>query len=109
MLLPEKLRPYRLILASQSPRRRELLTGCGLDYELAAPYPCAEIYPADLPAPEVPRYLSALKSQHYPLPLAPHDIIGKTKCDESQNQMRKFEGQNSPKPKATKISHTQQM
>lgn len=75
MLLLEKLHPYHLILASQSPRRRELLTGCGLDYELAAPYPCAEIYPADLPAPEVPRYLSALKSRHYPRPLAPRDIL----------------------------------
>ncbi len=75
MLLHEKLRPYHLILASQSPRRRELLTGCGLDYELAAPYPCAEVYPADLPAREVPQYLSTLKSRHYPRPLAPRDIL----------------------------------
>ena len=28
MLLNDKLKPYRLILASQSPRRRELMTGC---------------------------------------------------------------------------------
>ena len=38
MLLPEKLRPYRLLLASQSPRRRELMNGCGLPYAPAPPY-----------------------------------------------------------------------
>ena len=35
----------------------------------------------------------------------PH-IIGKTKCDGIQNQMRLFGGRVSPKRKATKISHT---
>ena len=34
------------------------------------------------------------------------DIIGKTKCDGIQNQMRLFGGRVSPKRKATKISHT---
>ena len=33
-------------------------------------------------------------------------IIGKTKCDGIQNQMRLFGGRVSPKRKATKISHT---
>ena len=33
MLLKDKLEPYRLLLASQSPRRRELMAGCGLPYE----------------------------------------------------------------------------
>jgi len=31
-LLKDKLKPYRLLLASQSPRRREPMTGCGLPY-----------------------------------------------------------------------------
>ena len=39
MLLHEKLAPYRLLLASQSPRRRELMSGCGLPYELAPKLP----------------------------------------------------------------------
>ena len=55
MLLHERLRNYRLLLASQSPRRRELLSGCGLPYELAPRYDCDERSPADLPAAEVPR------------------------------------------------------
>ena len=46
MLLKDKLKPYRLLLASQSPRRRELMTGCGLPYELAPKYECEEVYPA---------------------------------------------------------------
>lgn len=75
MLLNEKLKPYRLLLASQSPRRRELLTGCGLPYELAPKYGCEELYPAGLPAEEVPLYLSRLKSEAYPAPLLPHDIL----------------------------------
>ncbi len=75
MLLNEKLRPYRLLLASQSPRRRELLTGSGLPYTLAPKYPCEERYPDTLPAEEVPLFLSRLKSKAYPGPLAANDIL----------------------------------
>lgn len=75
MLLHERLRNYRLLLASQSPRRRELLSGCGLPYELAPRYACEERYPTGLPAEEVPRYLSRLKSEAYPFPLDERDIL----------------------------------
>lgn len=75
MLLNEKLKPYRLLLASQSPRRRELMTGCGIPYELAQQYHCEEIYPPTLSAEEVPRYLSRLKSEAYPGALAPNEIL----------------------------------
>lgn len=75
MLLNDKLKPCRLLLASQSPRRRELMTGCGLPYELAPKYDCEEIYPEDLPAEQVPLYLSRLKSETYPEPLAQNDIL----------------------------------
>ena len=75
MLLHEKLRSRRLLLASQSPRRRELMTACGLPYTLAPKYDCEEVYPADLAAEEVPLYLSQLKSHAYPAQLAPGDIL----------------------------------
>ena len=75
MLLHEKLKSYRLLLASQSPRRRELLSGCGIPYELAPKYDCEEIYPAELDAEEVPLYLSQLKSRAFPEALGERDIL----------------------------------
>lgn len=75
MLLKDKLTPYRLLLASQSPRRRELMTGCGLPYVLAPMYACEEVYPGGMPADEVPLYLAKLKSAAYPERLRPHDIL----------------------------------
>lgn len=75
MLLHEKINPYRLLLASQSPRRRELLSGTGLKYEMAPKFEVEESYPSDIPAEEVPLYLSRLKSEGYPHPLAERDIL----------------------------------
>ena len=75
MLLHEKLQPYRLLLASQSPRRRELIAGSGIPFTLTERYECEEHYPATLPAEEVPAYLSRLKSEAYPTPLAANDIL----------------------------------
>ncbi len=75
MLLQEKLRTRRLLLASQSPRRRELLTDSGLPYTPVPKYPCEERYPETLPADEVPLFLSRLKSEAYPEPLAPEEIL----------------------------------
>lgn len=75
MLLAEKLKAYRLILASASPRRRQLLVGCGLPFVQAEPYDVSETYPAGMPAGEVPAYLARLKSDAYPLPLASFDIL----------------------------------
>lgn len=75
MLLHEKLKHWRLILASQSPRRRQLLSDAGLEYTLAARFECEEVYPADLPAAEVAEYLSRLKSEAYPEALGVHDIL----------------------------------
>jgi septum formation protein len=75
MLLHDKLKAWRLVLASQSPRRRQLLSEAGIDYTLAQRYECEEVYPSTLPAAAVAEYLSALKSDAYPQPLAPNDIL----------------------------------
>ncbi len=75
MLLHEKIAPYRLLLASQSPRRKELLAGSGLKFECAPKFEVEERYPADLEAEQVPLYLSQLKSKGYPHPLAEEDIL----------------------------------
>ena len=62
MLLQDKLKSYTVILASASPRRRELLKAAGITYRLAEKFECDEAYPATLPAEEVAPYLSLLKS-----------------------------------------------
>ena len=75
MLLHDKLKNYRLILASQSPRRRQLLSDAGLEFTLADRFECDETYPQDMPAEDVAEYLSRLKSEAYPEPLAEGDIL----------------------------------
>ena len=75
MLLHDKLKNYRLILASQSPRRRQLLSDAGLEFTLADRFECDETFPQDMPAEDVAEYLSRLKSEAYPEPLADGDIL----------------------------------
>lgn len=75
MLLQDKLKEYRLILASASPRRRELLAACDLDFVLAEKFECEECFPSDLSADKVAEYLSQLKSNAYPHPLGEKDIL----------------------------------
>ena len=75
MLLHDRLKNYRLILASASPRRRELLADCDLDFVLAEKFECEECYPADLEAEKVAEYLSQLKSNAYPHALGEGDIL----------------------------------
>lgn len=75
MLLQDRLKNYRLILASASPRRRELLSACDIDFVLADKFECEECYPADLAADKVAEYLSQLKSEAYPHTLNEGDIL----------------------------------
>ena len=75
MLLHDKLKEFRVILASASPRRRELLKATGIEYQMAQKFECEENYPKSIPAEEVDSYLSALKSHAYPNALAYNDIL----------------------------------
>ena len=75
MLLHEKLADRQLILASASPRRRQLMEDAGLKFTLAPKFECEESYPDSLPAAEVAAYLSTLKSEAYPEPLGEGDIL----------------------------------
>lgn len=75
MLLHDRLKDFRLILASQSPRRKQLLADAGLDYVLAPRFECDEVFPDDMAADDVAGYLSRLKSEAYPEMLGKRDIL----------------------------------
>lgn len=55
----------KIILASGSPRRQQLLGMLGLDYEVRVKKGIDERYPKELKPEEVPQYLSRLKASAY--------------------------------------------
>ena len=71
----EKLNPYHIILASNSPRRRELLGGLGLDYEVRVLPDIAESYPSDLPVEQIAEYIAREKADAYRKLMASNDLI----------------------------------
>lgn len=75
MLLKDKLHNYRILLASKSPRRRQLLEGCGIAFEITDGREAEEVYPSTLPAEQVAEYLSGLKSDAYADVLAADDLL----------------------------------
>ncbi|MDA7502112.1 Maf family nucleotide pyrophosphatase [Chitinophagales bacterium] len=54
--------PYQFLLASRSPRRKELLERAGLTHRVDS-VEVEEVYPSELPAREVPEYLARLKGE----------------------------------------------
>lgn len=63
----DNLSGYEVILASGSPRRRELLEMLDVEFRVDTSHPVDEIVPDGTPAEEVPVYLSRLKASAYPL------------------------------------------
>ena len=57
----------KIILASNSPRRRELLSGLGLEYEVRVLQGIDESYPDGLSMEEIPQYISRKKAAAYTL------------------------------------------
>ncbi|MDE6013171.1 MAG: Maf family protein, partial [Prevotella sp.] len=56
---------YHIILASNSPRRRELLAGLGVPFEVKVVPDIEEDYPADLPVAEIAEYIAQEKADAY--------------------------------------------
>jgi septum formation protein len=65
-MLLERLKKYKIILASRSPRRRKLLEELGLTFAVE-PVDIDESYPYNLRASEIALYLSELKAKHFNL------------------------------------------
>lgn len=65
----------RLILASNSPRRKELLAGLGLEFEVRVMNGIDESYPDDLVGEDIPKYISMQKAKAYIPTLAPDEVL----------------------------------
>lgn len=74
-MLLHDLESFNIILASASPRRKELLEMMDLKFTLAERYDVNEVYPSSISKEDAPWYISKLKSESYPLPLGNNDIL----------------------------------
>ncbi|GAB1858019.1 Maf-like protein [Flavobacteriaceae bacterium MHTCC 0001] len=73
-MLNKKLRPYHIILASQSPRRQAFFNALDLDFEIRLK-PVKEEYPPRLTHFEISNYLAQLKALPFKNELKPKDIL----------------------------------
>ena len=71
----ENLKKYHIILASNSPRRRELLAGLDIEYEVKVLPGIDESYPDTLAAEDIPQYVSREKAAAYEAALQPDDLV----------------------------------
>lgn len=71
----ENLKKYHIILASNSPRRRELLAGLDIEYEVKVLPGIDEAYPDTLAAEDIPQYISREKAAAYEAALQPDDLV----------------------------------
>ena len=59
----DNLKKYKVILASNSPRRKELLSGLGVDYEIRTLPDVDESYPDTLRGADIPLYIDKKKKR----------------------------------------------
>lgn len=65
----------RVILASNSPRRKELLGGLGIDFEVRTLQDIDESYPDTLKGEEIPMFISGKKAEAYKRTMADDEMI----------------------------------
>ena len=64
-MLLDNLSRFKIILASNSPRRRELLAGLGIEYEVKVIPGIDETYPENLKQGDIPMFISRKKAGAY--------------------------------------------
>lgn len=67
--------PYKIVLASNSPRRKELLAGLGVDFDVRIIKGIDERYPDDLPTKEIAAYIARKKAAAYRQTMAADELI----------------------------------
>lgn len=71
----ENLKKYHILLASKSPRRRELLSELRIPFNCIALGGIDESYPEDMPAEEVPLYIANRKADAYKKNIRDNEMI----------------------------------
>lgn len=71
----DNLKKYKVVLASNSPRRKELLGGLGIGYEVKTMPDIDESYPDGLSMEEVPVYIARSKADAYRPLMQPDELI----------------------------------
>ena len=61
----ENISKYKIVLASNSPRRKELLGGLGLEFVVRTLQGIDESYPSDLKGEAIPMFISGQKAKAY--------------------------------------------
>ena len=96
---------YKVILSSNSPRRKELFAGLGIDFEVRVISGIDESYPSDLPLKDVPQYIAKEKAAAYDIAtdelvvtadtvvIVDNEILGKpVDEDEARKMLRELSG-----------------
>lgn len=71
----DNLKKYKVILASNSPRRKKLLAGLGVDYEVRTLPDVDESYPETLQGADIPLYIAKEKADAYVAMMQPGELM----------------------------------
>lgn len=71
----DNLKKYSVVLASNSPRRKELMSGLGIEYVVKTLPDIDESYPADLQGEAIPLFIAREKADAYRSMIAPEELL----------------------------------
>ena len=74
-IMLDNLKKFNIVLASNSPRRKELMSGLGVDYVVKTLPDVDESYPDTLQAEELPAYISRQKAEAYQSMIEPDELL----------------------------------
>ena len=71
----DNLKKYKVILASNSPRRKELLSGLGIEYQVKAMPDVDESFPDTLVGEEIPAFIAQAKANAYQSVMGADELV----------------------------------